>query len=44
MPYWDERAQAMASNYPDVRTDQYHIDILAAHFVRNPNRFDGRGI
>jgi tartrate dehydrogenase/decarboxylase / D-malate dehydrogenase len=40
MPYWDERFQAMAGNYPDIRTDQYHIDILTAHFVRNPDRFD----
>ena len=40
MPYWDERAQAMAAQYPDVQADQYHIDILTAHFVRNPDRFD----
>jgi tartrate dehydrogenase/decarboxylase / D-malate dehydrogenase len=40
MPYWDERFQAMAAQYPDVRTDQYHIDILTAHFVQNPDRFD----
>ncbi len=40
MPYWDERVQAMAKDYPDVRWDQYHIDILAAHFVLNPDRFD----
>ncbi len=40
MPYWDERAHAMAAQYPDVRADQYHIDILTAHFVRNPDRFD----
>ncbi|HSH68566.1 MAG TPA: tartrate dehydrogenase [Deferrisomatales bacterium] len=40
MPFWDERARAMAAQYPDVRTDQYHIDILTAHFVRNPDWFD----
>jgi tartrate dehydrogenase/decarboxylase/D-malate dehydrogenase len=40
MPYWDERFRAMASLYPEVRTDQYHVDILAAHFVRNPHWFD----
>ena len=40
MPYWDERFRAMAARYPDIRTDQYHIDILTAHFVRNPDRFD----
>jgi tartrate dehydrogenase/decarboxylase/D-malate dehydrogenase len=40
MPYWDERFAAMAKNYPNVKTAQYHIDILAAHFVRNPQFFD----
>jgi tartrate dehydrogenase/decarboxylase/D-malate dehydrogenase len=40
MPYWDKRAQAMADLYPDVRADSYHIDILSAHFVQNPDRFD----
>lgn len=40
MPYWDERLAAMSKAYPDVRADKYHIDILTAHFVRNPDRFD----
>jgi tartrate dehydrogenase/decarboxylase/D-malate dehydrogenase len=40
MPYWDARVEEMAQNYPDVRWDKYHIDILCAHFVLNPNRFD----
>jgi len=40
MPYWDERVKAMAASYPDVRLDQFHIDILCAHFVQHPDRFD----
>lgn len=40
MPWWDSRVEAMAARYPDVRTDKYHIDILAAQFVMNPDRFD----
>lgn len=40
MPYWDERVEEMAKSYPDVRWDKYHIDILTAHFVLNPDRFD----
>ena len=40
MPYWDERVAAMAANYPGVRVDQYHIDILTAHFVQHPDWFD----
>jgi tartrate dehydrogenase/decarboxylase/D-malate dehydrogenase len=40
MPYWDERFAAMKPAYPGVRTDQYHIDILTAHFVQHPDWFD----
>ena len=40
MPYWDERFKAMASQYGDVTTDAYHIDILTAHFVQRPQIFD----
>ena len=40
MPFWDERFAAVAKGYPDVQTSQYHIDILTAHFVRFPERFD----
>src|SRR5208282_4571820 len=27
-------------DFPDVHADQYHIDILTAHFVRHPDWFD----
>ena len=40
MPFWDERFRTISAEYPDVRTDQYHIDILTAHFVRHPDWFD----
>jgi tartrate dehydrogenase/decarboxylase / D-malate dehydrogenase len=40
MPYWDERFAEMAKQYPDIKTDKFHIDILTAHFVRNPHWFD----
>ncbi|WP_082652366.1 tartrate dehydrogenase [Aureimonas sp. AU12] len=40
MPWWDSRVEAMGEQYPDVRRDKYHIDILTAHFVLNPDRFD----
>jgi tartrate dehydrogenase/decarboxylase/D-malate dehydrogenase len=39
MPFWDERFAAIGSEYPDVRRDQYHVDILAARFVISPERF-----
>jgi tartrate dehydrogenase/decarboxylase/D-malate dehydrogenase len=40
MPFWDERFSQVAKDFPDVRTDQYHIDILSAHFVQHPDWFD----
>ena len=40
MPFWDERFAAIAGEYPDVLADQYHIDILTAHFVLHPDWFD----
>ena len=40
MPFWDERARAIARDYPEVAFDAYHIDILTAHFVLHPDRFD----
>jgi len=40
MPYWDERVEAIGKEYPDVKVDKYHIDILCAHFVQRPHIFD----
>ncbi|MDH5424322.1 MAG: tartrate dehydrogenase [Gammaproteobacteria bacterium] len=40
MPFWDERVADIAKQYPDIKTDQYHIDILTAHFVQHPDWFD----
>ena len=40
MPWWDGRAAAVASRYPDIGWDKQHIDILCARFVLQPQRFD----
>ena len=40
MPFWDERFAAVAKDYPGVKADQFHIDILTSHFVRHPDWFD----
>jgi tartrate dehydrogenase/decarboxylase/D-malate dehydrogenase len=40
MPYWDERVADMAKAFPEVAVDQFHIDILTAHFVQRPQQFD----
>ena len=40
MPYWDERVAEMAKQFPAIRVDKFHIDILTAHFVQRPDFFD----
>jgi tartrate dehydrogenase/decarboxylase / D-malate dehydrogenase len=40
MPFWDERFAAISKQYPDVKSDQFHIDILSAHLVAHPDWFD----
>ncbi len=40
MPYWDERFAAIGKEYPKIKTDQFHIDILCSHIVRHPDWFD----
>jgi tartrate dehydrogenase/decarboxylase/D-malate dehydrogenase len=40
MPFWDQCFKEIGGEYKDVRTDQFHIDILTAHFVRHPDWFD----
>ena len=40
MPYWDERFADISKKFPQVKTDQYHIDIMSALLVTQPQRFD----
>ena len=40
MPFWDERFEINKKNFPEIKTDQFHIDILAARFVLTPEWFD----
>ncbi|MEJ5976804.1 tartrate dehydrogenase [Novosphingobium sp. PS1R-30] len=40
MPFWDQRVDEIGKDYPTVSHDKYHIDILTAQFVLNPQRFD----
>ncbi|HEY0204020.1 MAG TPA: tartrate dehydrogenase [Acetobacteraceae bacterium] len=40
MPYWDERFAAVGADFPEIERDQFHIDILCAHFVQHPDWFD----
>ncbi len=40
MPYWDERVEDISKQFPDVEFNKFHIDILCAHFVLNPQMFN----
>ena len=40
MPFWDERFESNKKKFPEIKTDQFHIDILAARFVLTPEWFD----
>ena len=40
MPWWDQRADEVAKDYPEITLDKQHIDILTARFVLQPGRFD----
>ena len=37
MPFWDERFDILKKKYPEIKTDQFHIDILTARFVLTPD-------
>jgi tartrate dehydrogenase/decarboxylase / D-malate dehydrogenase len=40
MPFWDERFNLIKKEYPEIKTDQFHIDILTARFVLSPEWVD----
>ncbi|WP_199432405.1 tartrate dehydrogenase [Qaidamihabitans albus] len=40
MPFWDQIFAEVAAEYPDVRSEQCHIDALAARMVQQPDRLD----
>jgi tartrate dehydrogenase/decarboxylase/D-malate dehydrogenase len=40
MPYWDERVEEMAKQFPDIKWNKFHIDILSALFVLKPDTFN----
>ncbi|WDV95195.1 tartrate dehydrogenase [Brevibacillus parabrevis] len=40
MPFWDEIVKEISLEHPDVRTNLYHIDALAAYFITRPETFE----
>ncbi len=40
MVFWDEVFAKIGSEYPDISSDQYHVDALAMFMVQRPEDFD----
>ena len=40
MVFWDEVFAQLSQEYPDVKTEKWHVDALAARFVTCPETFD----
>lgn len=40
MVFWDEVFEVLKPDYPDVQTEKWHVDALAARFVTKPESFD----
>ena len=40
MVFWDEVFEALKPEYPDVHTEKWHVDALAARFVTRPETLD----
>jgi tartrate dehydrogenase/decarboxylase/D-malate dehydrogenase len=40
MPFWDEVFAEISTEYPDITSNQFHIDALCARFVTHPQDFD----
>lgn len=40
MGLWDDVTQEVAYRYPDVAWERMHVDAVAYHLVRSPERFD----
>ncbi|MDE3091677.1 MAG: tartrate dehydrogenase, partial [Chloroflexota bacterium] len=40
MVFWDEVFAQLAKEFPDVQTDKWHIDSMAARFVTSPEKLD----
>jgi tartrate dehydrogenase/decarboxylase / D-malate dehydrogenase len=38
--FWDDVVEEVARDYPDVRTDKYLVDAMAARFVTNPESLE----
>ncbi len=40
MVFWDEVFEQVRSGYPDIQTEKWHVDALAARFITRPETLD----
>jgi len=40
MVFWDEVFSELAAEYPDVQTEKWHVDAMAARFITHPETLD----
>ncbi len=40
MVFWDEVFEELKTSYPDVQTEKWHVDALAARFITRPETLD----
>lgn len=40
MVFWDEIFSELATEYPDVQTEKWHVDAMAARFITHPETLD----
>ncbi len=40
MPFWDEVFAVVGREYPEISSEQFHIDALCARFVTHPQHFE----
>jgi len=40
MVFWDQRFNEISQNYPEIETEQNHVDAICMYFVQKPEHFD----
>ncbi len=40
MVFWDKIFKEQSRNYPDIKTETYHVDAASMYMIQNPEKFD----
>jgi len=40
MVFWDKIFNEQSRNYPDIKTETYHVDATSMYMIQNPEKFD----